>query len=146
MNEYVKQAKDFLQDCNATMTMMYLGKEANENWKETRERDTYMVNIRTPKGNMQFKFWDSVRNTRTNQKRKLYRLPIKEPTEYDILACLQKYEVGTMEDFFSDFGYEIKCAKDITNFINTYNAVVKEYQDICCCFTPEQIEKMREIQ
>lgn len=145
MNEYVKQAKDFLQDCNATMTMMYLGKEANENWKETRERDTYMVNIRTPKGNMQFKFWDSVRNTRTNQKRKLYRLPIKEPTEYDILACLQKYEVGTMEDFFSDFGYEIKCAKDITNFINTYNAVVKEYQDICCCFTPEQIEKMREI-
>ena len=46
----------------------------------------------------------------------------------------------------SEFGYEIKCAKDMTDFINTYNAVVKEYQDICRCFTDEQIEKLREIQ
>ena len=26
------------------------------------------------------------------------------------------------------------------------NAVVKEYNDVCRCFTPEQIEAMREIQ
>lgn len=99
MNEYVKQAKDFLQDCNATMTIMYLGKEANENWNETRERDTYMANIRTPKGNMQIKFWDSVNNTRTNQERKLSVLPIKKPTEYDILACLQNMKLEQWKTF-----------------------------------------------
>ena len=68
------------------------------------------------------------------------------PTEYDILACLQKYEVGDMDDFMAEFGYEIKCTKDMTNFINTYNAVVKEYNDVRRCFTEEQIEAMQEIQ
>ena len=60
MREYVKQAKDFLKSCNATMDIMYLGTEVNKDWDEKRERDTYMVNIRTPKGNMQVKFWDSI--------------------------------------------------------------------------------------
>ena len=68
------------------------------------------------------------------------------PTEYDVLACLQKYDVGSMDDFFSEFGYEIKCVEDMTNFINTYNAVVKEYNDVRRCFTEEQIEVMWEIQ
>ena len=62
MSEYVKQAKDFLASCNATMKMMYLGKEANANWDESREHDTYMVNIATPMGNMQVKFYDSINN------------------------------------------------------------------------------------
>ena len=67
------------------------------------------------------------------------------PTEYDILACLTTYDVGSMDDFMSEFGYEIKCTKDMTNFINTYNAVVKEYNDVRRCFTEEQIEAMCEI-
>ena len=67
------------------------------------------------------------------------------PTEYDILACLTKYDVGSMDDFMHEFGYEIKCTKDMTNFINTYNAVVKEYNDVRRCFTEEQIEAMAEI-
>ena len=51
-----------------------------------------------------------------------------------------------MDDFMSEFGYEIKCTQDMTNFINTYNAVVKEYNDVRRCFTEEQIEAMWEIQ
>ena len=34
MSEYVKQAKDFLASCNATMKITLLGKEVNENWNE----------------------------------------------------------------------------------------------------------------
>ena len=37
MDEYVKQAKDFLKSCNATMDIMYLGTEVNKNWDEKRE-------------------------------------------------------------------------------------------------------------
>ena len=40
------------------------------------------------------------------------------------------------KDFFAEFGYEIKSTKDMTNFINTYNAVVKEYN--------EQLEEIKE--
>lgn len=146
MSKYVKQAKDFLESCNATMEIMYLGTEVNKDWDEKRERDTYMVNIRTPKGNMQVKFWDSINNTiKNSDSRRINKLRIK-PTEYDILSCLQKYDVGDNEDFMCEFGYEIKKRGDLKRLQDTYNAVVKEYQDICRCFTPEQIETMQEIQ
>lgn len=143
MSEYVKQAKDFLKSCNATMEIMYLGTEVNKDWDEKRERDTYMVNIRTPKGNMQVKFWDSINNTIKNSDFRKLRI---KPTAYDILSCLQKYDVGDIENFMWEFGYEIKKRGDLTRIQNIYNAVVKEYQDICRCFTPEQIEAMQEIQ
>lgn len=146
MSEYVKQAKDFLASCNATMKMMYLGKEMNDNWNETRERDTYMVNIVTPMSNMQIKFWDSINNTIDNANKTSIGRSRKYPTEYDILSCLQKYDVGDIEDFIWEFGYEIKKKGDLKRIMNTYDAVVKEYNDIRRCFTEEQIEAMREIQ
>lgn len=145
MSEYVQQAKDFLTSCNATMKMMYLGKEANANWNETKERDTYMVNIVTPRGSMQVKFWDSVKNTNENIDRKYCNRPHKYPTAYDILSCLQKYDVGDIEDFIDEFGYEIKKKGDLKRIMNIYDAVVKEYNDVHRCFTEEQIEAMQEI-
>lgn len=170
MNEYVKQAKDFLASCDATMEIIYAGIE-KPNWDDKPHR-TYDCTIKTPRGEMMVHFYDSIANTEVympfdkyyekKYRRSYSALSYNEkvrfqkelkskraeaiPTEYDILVCLQKYDVGNMDDFFSEFGYEIKCTKDMTNFINTYNAVVKEYNDICRCFTPEQIEAMQEIQ
>ena len=133
MSEYVKQAKDFLESCNATMKITYTGMELNSNWKDKELRNTYFATITTPRGTMKVKFWDSVYNTERGIK----------PTEYDILACLEKYDVGTFEDFVNEFGYEsynLRCAKRI------YKAVTHEYQDLCRCFTEEQLESLREIQ
>ena len=168
MNEYIKQAKDFLASCNATMEIKATGFEA-PNW-DSKLHCTYDCTIKTPRGEMMVHFYDSLENTETltmSDKvwyEKTYHKPYEyadhqevrrihnkakvaaRPTAYDILACLQKYDVGSMDDFFSEFGYEIKCTKDMTDFISTYNAVVKEYSDVCRCFTPEQIEAMQEIQ
>ena len=133
MSEYVKQAKDFLESCNATMKITYAGMELNSNWKDKELRNTYFATITTPRGTMKVKFWDSVYNTERGIK----------PTEYDILACLEKYDVGTFEDFVNEFGYEsynLRCAKRI------YKAVTHEYNDLCRCFTEEQLESLREIQ
>ena len=147
MSNYVNQAKKFLEDCNATMQFIYLGTETNKNWNETRERDIYMVNIRTPLGNMQVKFYDSINNTLKNKERHLSGLKKKiQITEYDVLSCLQKYDVGEIENFIYEFGYEIKERGDFKRIQNIYNAVVKEYENICRCFTKEQIERMQEIQ
>ena len=136
MNEYVKQAQDFLKSCNATMQITYTGIGTNKDWDDKKLRNTYSVTITTPKGNMKIKFWDSIYNTEHAIK----------PTEYDILACLEKYDVGTIDEFVSEFGFEVHKWADVKRIENTYNAVVKEYQDICRCFTPEQIEAMQEIQ
>lgn len=135
MSEYAKQTKDFLESCNANMTITRIGLEANKNWNEKVLRATYRVTITTPLGRMWVKFWDSVHNTKKNI----------APNEYDILDCLQKYDVGSFDDFVDEFGYETEEPKDLSRAKRIYKGVVKEYEGICRCFTEKQIEQMREI-
>lgn len=144
MTNYNKQATDFLKDCNATLDIIYLRRNVNENWEEKQKRDNYIVNIVTPRGNMLVRFWDSLNNTIENINRKA-GVPRKEPSAYNILSCLTTYDVGDIEDFISEYGFEIKKRGDFTRFQNIYNAVKKEYEDICRCFTEEQIKKLQEI-
>lgn len=66
----------------------------------------------------------------------------KEPELYDILTCLTKYEVGTFEDFCSEFGYD----EDSRSAEKTYNAVVKEYESMCRLFSDEELEVLQLIQ
>lgn len=135
MTEYQKQAKDFLESCNAKMKIKLIGPEQNPNWDDNCWRNKYCYIIVTPLGSMVGVFWDSVYNTERNI----------ELVEYDILACLEKYDVGTIDDFVSEFGYEVHKWSDVKRIENIYNATVKEYQDLCRIFTPEQMEALREI-
>lgn len=172
MSEYQQQALDFLKACNATMEIDFLCVDVNQNWNDNSKRNKYRFTITTPKGKMSGDFWDSIHNTEITlmtpetYSKKVHRTyyeclmnhekvklrnqlkALKEtaiPTPYDILACLQKYEVGTMNDFFDEFGCEVHSADDMFCFMNTYNAVVKEYRDLCRIFTSEQMEMLREI-
>lgn len=161
MSEYQKQALDFLEKCNAKMEIEFLHVDINQNWNDNAKRNKYRFTITTPKGKMSGNFWDSIHNTEiTLMKMDDYSIKHRGkaewllnafkakavPTPYDILACLQKYEVGTMNDFFDEFGFEIHSADDMFSFMNTYNGVVKEYRDLCRIFTEEQMEMLREIQ
>lgn len=65
----------------------------------------------------------------------------KTPTLYDVLTCIQKYDVGSFEDFCSDFGYE----EDSRTAKKTYKAVVKEYDKICSLFNNEELEILQLI-
>ena len=171
MTEYEKHAKDFLDACNAKIKITFVGKEINHLWNEDKPRNKYHWVITTPRGSVEGDFWDSFHNTELSSMdyKELYYTAMRKacdavlpadfpeyrqfvaikdhakPNAYSILACLEKYDVGTMDEFMAEFGYEIKCVKDMANFIATYNAVVKEYNDLCRIFTPEQMEMLREI-
>ena len=134
MSEYVQQAKKFLESCKATMEINYVGLEV-PNW-DKKEHATYDCIIKTPKNEMTVHFYASLFDTERGI----------APTEYDVLACLQCYEVGELEDFMFEFGYEIKQRGDLKRIQDTYKAVKKEYKDVCKCFTKKQIEKLAEIQ
>ena len=136
MTEYQKQAKDFLVKCNATMRIIFVDTQINPDWGDNVRRNKYHFILITPLGTMEGSFWDSTYNRARNIR----------PTAYDILACLEKYDVGTIDDFVSEFGYEVHSWSDVKKIENLYNAVVKEYNDICRIFTPDQIEMLREIQ
>jgi hypothetical protein len=47
----------------------------------------------------------------------------KAPTMYDVIACLQKSDVGTFKNFCADFGY----SDDSIKARETYLAVQEEY-------------------
>ena len=70
----------------------------------------------------------------------------KEPTMYDVLSCIQKYDVGSFADFCAEFGYnDLEWTSK-----RTYNAVCREYNAMLRLF-PEaedsQVwEELREIQ
>ena len=63
------------------------------------------------------------------------------PTLYEVLTCLQKYEVGTFEDFCGDFGYD----NDSRSAFKIHKAVVKEYEAMQRLFTNEELEVLRLI-
>lgn len=64
------------------------------------------------------------------------------PDSYDILSCLQKWELGSFEDFCSVFGYD----SDSRKAEKIYISVVNEYMQLCTLFTDSEMEEMQEIQ
>lgn len=170
MTEYEAQAKQFLADCNATMEIKFIGREIPTHWfGETKPRNKYQFTITTPKGKYTSYFWDSLHNTemstiseityaqqkykasydclRSHEKAKaraeLAKLKAKaKPTEYDILACVEKYGYYSFNDFCAEFGYSTDSisAKEI------FLACGEEYTGFRRIFTKEQMEKLRGIQ
>lgn len=66
----------------------------------------------------------------------------EEPRPYDLLACLQKYDVGTFENFCSEFGYD----SDSKRAERTYEGVREEYEKVCALFNEEELTELQEIQ
>lgn len=65
----------------------------------------------------------------------------KQPTPYDVLACLTKYDPGTFEDFCGEFGYDTDSRKAY----KTYKAVKREWENVAILFNDEQLDMLREI-
>lgn len=64
------------------------------------------------------------------------------PNAYDILTCLQKYDVGSFEDFCWGFGYD----EDSRRAEKIYNSVVEEYNALCMLYNDNEMEMLQEIQ
>lgn len=152
MNEYIKQATEFLQKTYAKMKIEYVGLAVNKEWKEKQKRCLYEITLTSPRGSMIFDFWDSIRNTEIRtmpfdaynvqaNKELAAKKKAAVPSVYDVLACLQKCDPGTFENFCSDYGYD----EDSRTALWVYLAVQNEYTQLARLFTPEQMEELAEI-
>ena len=126
--DYQKQAIDFL---NATSTSFHATFKKHDFYfdDDKEQRDIYRITLKNKLHTYRFNFGQSINNIGI------------APRPYDVLSCLQKYEVGTFQDFCSDFGYDTDSRKAY----KTYKAVLKEWKNIELLFTPEQIEQLQEI-
>jgi hypothetical protein len=64
-----------------------------------------------------------------------------EPTMYDILTCLTKYDPETFEFFCGEYGYNTDSIKAL----KTYKAVQREFNGINRLFS-DILEQLQEIQ
>jgi hypothetical protein len=64
-----------------------------------------------------------------------------DPTIYDVLACLTKYEPGTFNNFCADYGYDNNSIKAF----KTYKAVCREFNAVNRLFG-DILEELQEIQ
>lgn len=132
-NKYEKQAEAFLTKTGTKCTIKYIGCGPyfdDDNGKKS--RNIYRVTLRRGKRVYSFRFGDSIHNTEQGN----------EPNAYDVLACLTKYDVGTFENFCSEFGYDTDSRKAL----KTYNAVCREYIGVCRIWNASERELLAEIQ
>lgn len=126
--DYNKQAGTFL---NVTQTQFKAEFKKHDFYfpDDKEQRDIYRITLKNRLHTYRFNFGQSIANTGI------------APRPYDVLACLTKYEVGSFENFCSDYGYNI----DSREAYKTYKAVMKEWKNVELLFTPEQIELLQEI-
>ena len=132
MNEYEKQAKDFLNKTETKFTTKFRAhKKHFENDDAT--RDVYKITLKRGNREFTFDFGQSITNSKQRPKIK--------PSAYDVLACLQSYSVGSFEDFCGDFGYDT----DSRIAEKTYKAVCNEVSNLERLYTDKELELLSEI-
>ena len=132
MSEYTLKAKRLLRNNNIRFSVSYIG-ENIPSWDNDYHSE-YKCRFynRNSKKSMTVHFFQSLRNSGI------------EPTSYDVLSCLQKYDVGSIDDFISEYGYEIYSWEDAKKVEKTYKAVQREYKGVCRVFA-DCLDELSEI-
>ena len=169
-SEYDIQAEDFLERTGTTLELEFLrvGKYFNDNlqrniWKFTlkcgnavysaefgdsiSDSFPYVFSKNCPQSykSLWLKAWSEGKPVNTSHwtfAQHALAKKLKQPSAYDILSCLTKYDPGTFEDFCSEFGYDT----DSRTAEKTYHEVVQEYLGICRLWNKNERELLAEIQ
>ena len=133
--DYDKQAKDFLNKTQTTFKATYL-KHGVHFVGDKDKRDIYEITLKRGNREYSFKFGQSINKSHSTEKR--YR---EQPSEYDVLACLTKYDPESFKEFCSAFGFD----EDSRKAERTYKAVCEEWLNIQKLWTDAEIELLQEI-
>lgn len=134
MNEYEKQANDFLLATNISIFISKAEPQTSPLWAKKGEKHgiDYQVRLKNDKACYDFHFWDSIANKESK----------KKPNNYDILACLSPLYEDNFEDFADNFGY----VRDSLIGFNTFNACKEQDRMLRKLFNDSQLELLAEIQ
>ena len=117
MSEYTKRADEFCKKFGVKFTVgepTYKRHFADD----TVERWVFPVTLTRDGRSMRVQFGQSL------------AAGSAEPTAYDVLSCLTKYDVGTFDDFCGEFGYDTDSRKAE----RTYQAVCREWASVSRVF------------
>jgi len=132
MNEYDKQAKDFLKATGTEFKAKFL-KYGSHFVGETDKRDIYEITLKRGTREFKFKFGQSLSNSDGNGG--------NPPKPYDVLAGLTCYDPDTFKEFCYSYGYD----EDSRKAEKVYKAVCEEYDNLKMLYSDEEIEMLQEI-
>lgn len=161
--DYNQQAIDFLNKCNTTFEAKFIKHDFYFNG-DKEKRDIYLITLKRGSRIVTFEFGQSLQKSgkyivydypsrKVNELKGADKYPsigsdysankdFEIPNEYELLSSLTKYEVGTFENFCSEFGYD----EDSRNAEKTYKAVCEEYLKVCKIFNEDEMQELQEIQ
>ena len=137
MNEYEKQAMDFLKETGTEFNCRFVG-EVNGfpfDKNDYLNHFKYRITLKRNDKKYSFNFYGSNNDYQNN---------VKTVSPYDVLSCLQKYDVGTESDFILDFGITISDYEDAKRIHRQYKAVKKEYENVKNLFS-DCMDEFQEI-
>lgn len=132
---YQMQALGFLEKTSTKIFIKFVGLK-KPCWSDQKV-DTYNVTLSNEKHEYSFLFHNSYINTIEGKSLKL--------DFYSILACLDGYCPDTLDDFLSEYGFEIKTSRDFYRARKTYSEVKKQVQNLKRLFTSEQLDQLAGI-
>ena len=116
---YENQGKEFLAKTN---TKMKVGEPTYGKHFVGDDAERWIFPVKFTRGGKSFsvRFGQSIANGSA------------EPTAYDVLACLTKYDVGSFENFCSEFGCERfdDWGRENRTTKKLYNAVCREFAGV----------------
>lgn len=121
MFDYEKQAEDFLKATGTEFSVVGYRGVAKMPWhKDGQDMDKWEVRLRRNGEEWRFNFYMGLGHNK------------KAPTAYDVLASIEKYDVGTFEDFCGDYCYDMydDYGRRNANTYGLYKAVCREYKHV----------------
>lgn len=94
-------------------------------------RNIYKITLRHRGRTYSFKFGQSIAESWTH----------KAPDLYSVLASITKEDPGTLEEFCSNYGYNLDSRKAE----KVYKAVKEEFLNVCRLFNEEELSRLRDI-
>ena len=172
MSEYTKQAEQFLKGTGTEFSIKFLyTRPFFQDEKEV--RDVFEFTLKNARGSYTSRFGDSIHNTKRRKFRRDHQSAhdfiknavrlgfVLEPSgafvrkhpknqtpppgAYDVLACLQKNDVGTFEDFVAEFGYSEQPLTEYPRVMGIYHECTEQYAALRKMFTEEQMNQLQEI-
>lgn len=145
MSDYEQQALDFAEKHGVTLTVTF--SHYGLYFPDDKEkRDVYNCFLQRKGKGYSFTFGQSIAHSTGSKKWVGQGIKRKEvsnkkvPTMYDILACLQKYDPDTFDNFCSEFGYDTDSRKAL----DTYLSVQEEWKGVRSLFH-DILEELQEI-
>lgn len=150
-SQYEIDAENTLEEMGVTFTPVYVG-HTFAKWDDKKKyrlsRATWNCTFSRGGKSFSIQFFESIacsygtyRDFKGREQMDYGKKIAPKPSAYSVIACIQKNDPDTFENFCGDYGYVTNSRKAL----KTYLAVQEEWTKVRRFFTQAELERIQEI-